>query len=658
MHTQTLRGFVVGTVLALLAAAPAAADPTVVRDVQTGMWKAGSAGTTSIPSGGDPIQDYTQPDTQIEPSIAVNPANPLNVVAGYQEGRIAGGGDATNGYSTSFDGGQTWVFGEFPKLTTFPGQGGQFERASDAVMAFGPGNTVYANHLLFDATTGGGLRSAIAVNVSKDGGRTWSDPVVFQDDQLGGTNDKNWIVVDNSDAPGHHKGRVYVVWDRVSPVVYNYCDHDCDQLSNWLPNLQKIPGLVFAGQGIGAYPMVMKSGGLGIVLDTLTNGAPTGTDEPEGQGNNHVFFSAPTAGSTPYPAPLAFAGPIQIADNGSKGVTAQRASDGLPASAVDPKSGAIYAVYDDGRFRTDDKNDAVFSKSSDEGQTWSAPARINPGSKTDKVNHYGVSVAVSEDGVVHIMYRQRDESAAAPLFTDVIDTYYQESRDGGKTWSAPLKVNTRESRPHYGAFSRDGTFEGDYDQVASSGGYSYVVREQGEMFAPDEPAPLVKSSATTIALTAAGKGHQHQRNWVALIRDLPPGSGATAPGGGSARSQSGGVTVVTPSGRGVPVLDGRPRVTLVSRCASRRGIRVRVKDPRGPERVVRAIISLNGHRLKTIRGRRLATRISLRGRRKGTFIVRITARTDRGRTITDIRRYHTCVPGRSKKRSKRAATNH
>ena len=77
----------------------------------------------------------------------------------------------------------------------------------------------------------------------------------------GGTNDKNWIVVDNSGAPGHHKGRVYVVWDRVAPVVYDYCDHDCDKLGNWLPNLQTVSGLVFPGQGIGAYPLILKDGG-------------------------------------------------------------------------------------------------------------------------------------------------------------------------------------------------------------------------------------------------------------------------------------------------------------------------------------------------------------------------------------------------------------
>src|SRR5689334_13090676 len=128
----------VAAALAVLVAAPAGSvatpTPKLVRDVKTGRDLLGSR----TPAAPDPIQDYVQPDTQIEPSIAVNPANPRNVVTVYQEGRIADGGDATNGFATSFDAGRTWKSGELPGLTSYPGQRGAFERASDAVVAFGP----------------------------------------------------------------------------------------------------------------------------------------------------------------------------------------------------------------------------------------------------------------------------------------------------------------------------------------------------------------------------------------------------------------------------------------------------------------------------------------------------------------------------------------
>src|SRR5206468_1796529 len=162
-------------------AGAAPAGPKLVRDVRTGADMLGSL-TPAVP---DPIQDYVQPDTEIEPSIAVNPANPKNVVTVYQEGRIADGGDATNGFATSVDGGKTWRTGELPGLTSYPGQGGMFERASDAVVAFGPNNIVYANSLVFDFNKDFGLRSGIVVNVSKDGGLHWGAPVFLQDDMVG-----------------------------------------------------------------------------------------------------------------------------------------------------------------------------------------------------------------------------------------------------------------------------------------------------------------------------------------------------------------------------------------------------------------------------------------------------------------------------------------
>jgi hypothetical protein len=532
MRSLVLRLAAVVAAAALLApaVATAAPSPSLVRDVVTGRDTLGDLPISLNPDSAlDPIQDYVQPDTQIEPSIAVNPQNHCNVVTAYQEGRVASGGDATNGYATSFDCGKSWKYGELPGLThygqgTDKFQGGTFERGSDAVVAFGPNNTVYANSLIFSQSETNGLRSGMAVNVSKDGGKHWSQPVVFQDDNLGGFNDKNWIVVDNSDAPGHHLGRVYVVWDRVAPVVYNYCDHDCDQLANWLPDLQTVDPVVAPEQGIGAYPMVMQSGALGIALNSELPGVPTKTtDNPDVTALSHQqFIIAPAAGSTPWPAPLAFTPPIQDSDALSNGQIAQRASGGILSAAADPNSPNVYVVWDDGRFRTDGKNDIVLSRSTDEGKTWSDPIKVDPSTPDDKIDRYNAAVAVGKNGSVHVMWRQRDESAPAPMFTNQIDTYYSESTDGGQTWSTPLKVDKTPSRPWYGAFSRDGTFEGDYDQLASADGYTYIVRDQGQPVGANETVPLVKNSATTVTLSPGGKGHQHQRNWVALVQDKKP----------------------------------------------------------------------------------------------------------------------------------------
>jgi hypothetical protein len=515
---------VLGAVCAVLgpqsANAAGRSKPVLLHDVKTGRSRLPSL-VRPVPGSTDANAGYSQPDTQIEPSIAVNPSNPRNAVAVYQEGRFADGGAFTNGYATTFDAGRTWKTGELPKLTLNGRQGGTFERASDPVVAFGLHNTVYASSILIDFNTGNG-HSAVAISVSKDGGRTWGDPVLIQDESIDvpATNDKEWLVVDTSSAPGHHPGRVYVIWDKVAPVLYNYCDHDCDRLSNWLPDLQAIPGIVYPGQGIGAYPLVAPNGALGIVMVSIGGGIPTSAGYSPGT-DQIVFVLAPLAGSTPYPLPLAFLPPVNVAADLAADVRAQRASEGLPAAATGPRSGAMYVVWDDSRFREDGTNDVVMSRSTDGGFTWSAPQRVTSGRKNDNVNHYSGTVAVGEDGRVRVSYRTRNESGASPLTHPFVDTYYVQSDDGGATFSKPLKISTVGSNIAYDAFSRGGAFEGDYNQMATGGGYTYVVRCQGAPAYRGEPAALAPHPDDRNALQLARRGHQHQSAWVAVVHDVP-----------------------------------------------------------------------------------------------------------------------------------------
>jgi hypothetical protein len=490
--------------------APPDRVPVVIRDVKTGHYRLGT------PDPRAETANYIQPDTQVEPSLAINPNNPLNAVAMYQEGRIDSGGDATNGYATTFDGGQTWQYGEIPGLTRVLNQGGPWERASDAVVAFGPNNTVYANSLVFDNSP---AHSGIAVNVSKDGGGTWSKPVFIQDDSIPvATNDKNWIVVDNGTGVGHHTGRVYVVWDRVAPVIYSYCDANCDQAANWT-GFQQLPYVAWPAQGLGAYPVVMPDGSLAMEMTSLVGGIPipnTSLEQPEFEeaASNIVFLKAPAAGAVPWPAPLAWTPITQIAADRSAGIIGQRGG-GIPAMDVDSSNGNLYVTWEDARFRSDNTNDVVLSKSTDGGITWTTPKRINGGSTSDHVDHYMPSVAVGEHGVVHIAYKVRNETpGAGGKLSPWIDAYYQESYDGAETFTEPLRVNAERSHAGYGAYSRGGLFEGDYFQIASVKGWTYYTRTQAAPASAGEPMPLDPD------LRDARRGHQHQSNWVAVIRDL------------------------------------------------------------------------------------------------------------------------------------------
>jgi hypothetical protein len=459
----------------------AAPGPRVIRDVQAGVHVLEAQG-------------QQQQDTAIEPSISVNPRNPLNAVAVFQTGRVDAGCAQVNGYATTFDGGKTWRSGAFPKLTV--ATGGTAPLASDPVVAFGPGNIVYANHL-----TCNGELDDLAFSVSKDGGKTWGAPIYVPTERTFPLDDKNWIAVDNGKGEGHHYGRVYMVWDNVAPVVAMYSD---DQAQTW-----QGPFVIWPGQGIGTYPLVMPNGDLAVVFSGASPVPPLftadSTQDDALDFDKFLIAHAPGAGGVATGGPLVFTPATPIATDRGVPPRYQRAGDGLPMPAIDPKTGRIYVSWMDNRFRTDVTNDIVMTFS-DDGMNWSPVRRVNPGGKGDFVEHFTPAVEVGRDGIVRIMYRQQKQTENAddiPKKTPYVDTFYQQTKDG-KKFTAPLKVNRRPSDIRYAAFSRQSAFFGDYSQIAVTGSWAYVVRTEAFRIRSSEPAewpPL----------------YHHQRAWVAVV---------------------------------------------------------------------------------------------------------------------------------------------
>jgi hypothetical protein len=122
---------------------------------------------------------------------------------------------------------------------------------------------------------------------------------------------------------------------------------------------------------------------------------------------------------------------------------------------------------------------------------------------------------VDAHGIVHVGWRQRNETPGDPTARSAtglsphIDTYYAESIDHGKTWSAPLRVNRKRTDVGYAAFSRGGAFLGDYNQVAAaSNGTTYLVHNEA---LPSKPGEKCNCSFSR------GNGHQHQYTYVAVI---------------------------------------------------------------------------------------------------------------------------------------------
>jgi hypothetical protein len=149
---------------------------------------------------------------QNESTVAVNPTNPLNVVAGANDYRVCcdttGLNDGTGWAYYSFDGGHTWGNVQVPGLTAETGGQGNFKKidsAGDPNLAFGPDGTLYYANLVFSRTV---VSSGVAVSKSTDGGRTWARPVMVAFTNAPNfLNDKEWIAAGAD-------GRVIITWTR------------------------------------------------------------------------------------------------------------------------------------------------------------------------------------------------------------------------------------------------------------------------------------------------------------------------------------------------------------------------------------------------------------------------------------------------------------
>ena len=245
-------------------------------------------GDTIVPIGSQAGCSAAQNET----TIAVNPHNPRNLVAGANDYRVFNTREQRNDSSgwayTSFDGGRTWLNQAAPHLTFQTGAKAPLsfmDAAGDPAIAFGANNTVYYANLVFsrvDPGDGHQQASGLTVSVSHDGGRTWDEPVIVQLDGVNpdGTptpttffNDKEWIGADPE------TGAVYVTWTRFTfDAAGNYIESPIMVKSSrnfgrsWSSASRVAPSLDHFNGGItpfdqGSIPQVGRDGTLYVAYE-------------------------------------------------------------------------------------------------------------------------------------------------------------------------------------------------------------------------------------------------------------------------------------------------------------------------------------------------------------------------------------------------------
>lgn len=391
-------------------------------------------------------------DAEVEPQVAVNPRNPDNWVAAWQQDRWSTG--SANGVlsAATFDGGATWTTSVVPFSRCAGGNaanGGDYERATDPWVSFAPDGTVFQMALGVEgsALTAGGA-SAMLVSRSSDGGRTWSTPSTLLRDGAQFFNDKNSITADPTDSRF-----VYAVWDRLGaagggPTIFA---RTTDGGDTW-EAARSIYDPGASSQTIGNVIAVMPSGML-VNLFTRLDFAPTGL----AVATLNVLLSSDQGGH--------WTGPFRVAEALAVGArdpdTGALIRDGatLGQIAVAP-NGHLWVAWQDARFSNGARDGIALARSTDGGQTWSAPVQVNSAPATQA---FTPSVHVMANGTIGVTYYdlRSDRGDPTALLTDLI---LARSSDG-TTWSETRITTTFDLA---NAPVARGFFLGDYQGLASA----------------------------------------------------------------------------------------------------------------------------------------------------------------------------------------------
>lgn len=366
-----------------------------------------------------------------EVSVAINPLDPNNLIAGANIRYVY--------YSTN--GGVTWVQNN---LTSTYGVWG------DPCIVFDLNGHAYYGHLSNPSSPGYWI-DRIVVQKSTNKGMSWSSGVGIGYNPPRKNQDKEWIAVDWTNSP--YRNNIYMAWTEfdyygssnsndstrilfsrstdggntwMTPVRISEKGGDCIDEDNTVEGA--VPSV-----GPNGEVYLSWAGPLGLVFDKSLDGGVT-------WGADKVVCSIP--GGWDFMVP---------------GINR---CNGLPITACDisnsPYRGNIYINWSDQRNGSDN-TDIFIVKSTDGGNTWTAPKKVNQ----DNSNRHQFFCWMTVDpgtGYIYIIYYDRRN------FTDNrTDVYISKSTDGGETFT-DFKVNAASFLP------TSSIFFGDYSNISALNG--------------------------------------------------------------------------------------------------------------------------------------------------------------------------------------------
>ncbi len=385
----------------------------------------GEAQQITFPGSPPNVDASHECGSQSETFIAINPANPANVVAGANEIQRL-----PMRAMTSMDGGATFLGFDLP-LPPPRTQAG-FDFGSDPGLAFDANGRVFYSYIIVFFSKGGSINGTeMAVSRSLDGGVSWTATYFAPQTGNGQFNDKPMITVDTGSGPGHHHNRIYVAWDNATGnsssekngnnVVLSFSD---DAGVTFSAPVSVSGNFIGKTGGIGADPYVAPNGTLHVAWQDYAHGVISDVSSTDG-GNT---FSAPhtiahvagfefdpvaqsTRGALVYPSCGAFASSLYcsymddtfagtkifVAKSTDGGVTWPSVTQ-MPAGgdqfnqwlAVDPGSGSVNVAYYDTGVEGAPSTIFTLARSTNAGSTYAAQAVAN--APTDETTGAGVNL--------------------------------------------------------------------------------------------------------------------------------------------------------------------------------------------------------------------------------------------------------------------------
>jgi len=303
------------------------------------------------------------PFPQNEPSVKISRVDPNRVVAAWRDFRT-GVNPALRrvGFSLSTDGGETWSVSKLlPQI--IPGA----DLSSDPVVGVDISGNFYVYTVSLNNNNGNG---ELWVFKSTDQGESFDQ--VYQMTNSTAFEDKEWATTDLNPA-SPFANYLYCSWTRFSFGTEILLVRSTDEGITW-SNLVSVSD---ESSVQGSFPAVGPNGELYVVWHGFSGG-------------DQIMFDKSTDGGVTFGTDI-------IIDNAPNAW--------FPHMAVDlsggPRNGYIYVTWNDERNGDDD---AFVCYSSDGGDTWSTPIRVNNDPIGNGKIQYWPSVAISELGEISILF--------------------------------------------------------------------------------------------------------------------------------------------------------------------------------------------------------------------------------------------------------------